>query len=280
VRGTIRRLLRGPRDAEGRPQPPGLGEAEWERLAAETLAHGPGVTGATGGSGTRVVARVMRRGGMFIGSDLNVSEDALDFAAFSDRWIDRYWGRGAGPDMAAELRALAARQAADRPSPAQPWGWKEPRSVYLLPFLHEQLPSLRFLHVVRDGRDMAYSSNQMQLQKHGEVLLPPADEPRPLRSIALWSDVNLAAADYGERELGERYLRLRFEDLCAEPTAGVETILRFFELAGDAPQIAADEVRSPSTFGRWRSEEPALTAALTERADTALQRFGYQSSGE
>ncbi len=136
VRGTIRRLLHGPRDTAGRPLPAGLDDAEWERLAPGLLATGPGVTGATGGSGTRVVARIMRRGGMFIGTDLNVSEDALDFAAFSDRWINRYWGRGMTPEMTAELRALVARQAADRESPAQPWGWKEPRSVYLLPFLH------------------------------------------------------------------------------------------------------------------------------------------------
>ena len=42
----------------------------------------------------------------------------------------------------------------------RPWGWKEPRSIYLLSFLHRHLPALRFLHVVRDGRDMALSKNQ------------------------------------------------------------------------------------------------------------------------
>ena len=49
------------------------------------------------------------------------------------------------------------------------WGWKEPRSIYLLPFFHRHLPGLRFLHVVRDGRDMAFSENQNQLRKHGEA---------------------------------------------------------------------------------------------------------------
>jgi hypothetical protein len=278
MRGTLRRLLYGPRDTAGRPLPAGLDDAEWERLAPDLLTTGPGVTGATGGSGTRVVARIMRRGGMFIGSDLNVSEDALDFAAFSDRWINRYWGRGMTPDMTAELRALAARHAADRGSPAQPWGWKEPRSVYLLPFLHQNLPSLRFLHVVRDGRDMAYSSNQMQLSKHGDVVLAPGGETQPLRSIALWSEVNMRTADYGERELGDRYLRLRFEDLCGDPIAGVQIVLRFFGLEGDATSIAAEEVQAPATFGRWRNEEPRAVAALTERAGDALRRFGYQSA--
>jgi hypothetical protein len=220
----------------------------------------------------------MRRGGMFIGTDLNVSEDALDFAAFSDRWINDVWRGHEPPAMESELRALVVRQGADRELTEQPWGWKEPRSIYLLPFLHQQLPSLRFLHLVRDGRDMAYSSNQIQLRKHGAAILPPTDEPQPLRSIALWSAVNLAAADYGESTLGERYLRLRFEDLCAEPVATVAAILDFFELDGDAELIAADEVSRPETFGRWRTQDPSLVEPLVRRAATAIARFGYQSS--
>ncbi|BCW93430.1 MAG: hypothetical protein KatS3mg007_1324 [Thermoanaerobaculum sp.] len=51
------------------------------------------------------------------------------------------------------------------------WGWKEPRSIYLLPFWNELMPSLRFIHVIRDGRDMAFSANQNQLRKHGKCIL-------------------------------------------------------------------------------------------------------------
>ena len=242
----------------------------------EQLAPGlePGVIGATGGSGTRVLAAIAQRGGMFVGSDLNRSLDALDFAAFFDRWV----GRELAPEAAAELRALVARQHAE--AVGRPWGWKEPRSVYLLPFLAAELPGLRFLHVVRDGRDMALSSNQVQLRKHGDAVLGRDDEPEPLRSIALWREINLRAADFGERELGDRYLRIRFEDLCAQPTATVAQVLRFFGLDGDAERIAADEVQTPPTLGRWREADPELRAALNERAADALERFGYQSSSE
>jgi hypothetical protein len=88
-------------------------EAEWERLAAGFAADGPGVIGATGGSGTRVLARVVRAAGMYVGSDLNRSEDALDFAAFSDRWVDTHATGAAPAEMTAELRALVARQHAE-----------------------------------------------------------------------------------------------------------------------------------------------------------------------
>ena len=234
----------------------------------------PGVIGATGGSGTRVLAAIVQRAGMFVGSDLNRSLDALDFAAFFDRWV----GRELPAEAAAELRGLVARQHTE--ADGRPWGWKEPRSVYLLPFLDAELPGLRFLHVIRDGRDMAFSENQVQLRKHGDAVLGRTDEPMALRSIALWRQVNLQAADFGERELGDRYLRLRFEDLCAEPSARVAEVLRFFGLEGDAGQIAAEEVQAPPTLGRWREADPELQAALTDRAADALERFGYQSSSE
>jgi GT2 family glycosyltransferase len=249
-----------------RPPPPPV-----ERLAPGLE---PGVIGATGGSGTRVLAAIVQRGGMFVGSDLNRSLDALDFAEFFDRWVGRELPSGA----AAELRGLVARQHAE--SGGRPWGWKEPRSIYLLSFLAAELPGLRFLHVVRDGRDMALSENQVQLRKHGDAVLGRTDEPKALRSIALWRELNLRAADFGERELGDRYLRLRFEDLCAEPAVRVAEVLRFFGLEGNAERIAAEEVQAPPTLGRWREADPELQRALTERAADALERFGYQSSSE
>jgi hypothetical protein len=236
------------------------------------------VIGATGGSGTRVAARIVRRAGMFIGSDLNRSEDALDFAAFADRWLDRIAAGERSAEPVAELRALVARQHAE--AGTSPWGWKEPRSVYLLPLLAAELPGLRFMHVVRDGRDMALSTNQVQLGKHGDAVIGTSNEPAELRSITLWSVVNLRAADFGERELGERYLRVRYEDLCTDPADVTRAVLRFFGLDGDVERIAAEEVQPPATLGRWRTADPKLTAALGERAAEALSRFGYQSSSE
>src|SRR5205807_8226874 len=96
------------------------------------------------------------------------------------------------------------------------WGWKAPRSVYLLPFLHAQFPQLKFIHVLRDGRDMAFSKNQNQLRKHGRAILNWRERwfyPVPLRSLLLWERVNLRAAEYGEGRLCENYYRVRFEDL-------------------------------------------------------------------
>ena len=163
-------------------------------------------------------------------------------------------------------------------APGQAWGWKEPRSIYLLPFFHRQLPALRFLHVVRDGRDMALSTNQNQLRKHGDAAPIPPDLPEAERSIALWSWANLAAARYGEEHLGDRYLRIRFEDLCARPVEIASDILRFLALSGDSA-LALDAVSAPSSLGRWRAESPATIAALESHGGHALVELGYELSG-
>lgn len=244
---------------------------------------GPGVIGATGGSGTRVLARIVRAGGMFIGTRLNPYEDAVELGEFSDRWIDRAYpvedrlDDATRDEMQRDLAGILERHRADLPADALLWGWKEPRSIYLLPFFDTALPGMRFVHFVRDGRDMAYSDNQTQLVKHGVSVLgtDAGKEKKPVQSIRLWNLVNSRAADFGESVLGDRYLRIRFEDLCAEPGATARRVYEFLGLRGDAERVAGSEVKPPSTLGRWRDEKPEVVQRLQEIGEPTLRRFGY-----
>ena len=247
-------------------------------VPGELARLGPNVIGATGGSGTRAFARVVGNAGLFIGTNRRISEDAVPFGDYSHAWIDtylRYRGGPIPPDlegkMLADLAATLFAHLADLAEP-QPWGWKEPRSIFLLPFFHRHLPSLRFLHVVRDGRDMAFSRNQNQLRLHG--LASGVTGSSAVDSITLWSRVNMQAADYGEERLGSRYLRVRFEDFCAQPVETASRVLAFFELEAD-PRSASSGVRMQPTIGRWRREDHRVVADLQEAAGAALTRFGY-----
>jgi hypothetical protein len=262
---------------------PSVPSTEVEPLALEARPPGPNTIGATGGSGTRVVARIVREGGMFTGTDLNAYEDALPFGEYSDRWINEFVQAGGEPApqellarMRDDLDSLVRAHLAELPPSIRVWGWKEPRSIYLVPFFDAAMPSLRFLHFLRDGRDMAFSENQNQLVKHGDALLGDdlRKEKTPVRSIAVWSRVNSAAADYGETRLGERYMRVRFEDLCAQPAETVRKIYDFFGLEGDAEGAAA-AVRPPDTLGRWQLRRKGIVDALHRTAEPALARFGY-----
>ena len=252
-----------------------------ELVSPALLELGPTVVGATGGSGTRVVALMIRRAGLYTGSELNESEDAWKLGEYSDRWVNTYLGhrstglpRDVEDAMLDDLSTVLAEHCAPLRARPGPWGWKEPRSIYLLPFLRRHLRGLRFLHVVRDGRDMALSENQNQLRKHGEAApIPEGLAPAP-RSIALWSWVNLEAKRFGEEELGARYLRIRFEELCERPTEVTSRILGFLGLEGDAADLA-HEVAPPSSLARWRAADPAVVAELERVGSEALVELGY-----
>ena len=244
----------------------------------------PVVIGALGGSGTRLIARIVQRAGYFIGDNLNESQDAMDFVEFYDRWINRFILRKHADLCDEEIRLMdrdfndcLERHRASIASSQGPWGWKEPRSIYLLPFFHAKFPEMKFVHVVRDGRDMAFSTNQNQLRKHGAAVLETAfaTAPQPLRTAALWAAVNLEAAAYGE-EMGKRYLLVKFESVCADPRSAVERILDFLEVPFSKGSDAISEVAPPASVGRWRTAaDEELSRSLEAVTSRALRKLGY-----
>jgi hypothetical protein len=248
--------------------------------AGDVNAAGPIVIGATGGSGTRVVARIARLTGLYLGDNLNPAEDALDVAEYYDRWINPYlyhrhgWRPDSEPEMRADLDPVLERHRV--PANGAPWGWKEPRSIYVIGFLARTLPGLRFLHVIRDGRDIAFSKNQNQPRKHLHAFLGAeySEPDAPPHAIELWSAVNIEAAEVGERELGDRYRWIRYEDLCADPEPVVADVLDFLGLEGDVAELAK-HVEPPPTLGRWRELDPEFVRELERIAAPGLERFGY-----
>ncbi|WP_198005607.1 sulfotransferase [Thioalkalivibrio thiocyanodenitrificans] len=242
----------------------------------------PLVIAGTGGSGTRLVALMCQHAGYHLGSRLNQTLDAIDFYDFHERWLTDYLAgtlsHSREEAMRRELLDVVATFHDDLPAGHHgPWGWKAPRSMLLLPLLDNAIAGLRFLHVVRDGRDMAYSANQNQLQKHGLALLD--DEQRLLpqwqQSLAFWQAANLRTADYGEQRMGDRYLRLRYEDLLSENTRTLEMLADFLAIPSGHGGALLGHSRMHPGVGRWRqrpAEEQRLLQALGAEG---LGRFGY-----
>ena len=259
----------------------------------------PVVIGATGGSGTRVIHRILEKAGLFMGAPakLNHAGDAMDIEPILDAFINPiltstksldYQVEELPHDLSVaakdELALSINRFLVDLPDGDGPWGWKNPRSMYVLPLIADLFPTVRFIHLVRDGRDMATSGNQNQPRKHFEALFGEAlDETDPSGSIQLWAAANLAIARWGERHLESSYLRIRFEDLCANPIKEVGTILNFagFEAATDKiiQDIATEFVTPPESLGRWLKLDAPVANLLTRRGIDALHHFDYSELG-
>lgn len=237
------------------------------------------VVGGLGGSGTRLVAALLRDAGLHIGHDVNESNDNLwatllfKHASIVDAGAGEIDARlallaqatlGGGPASDAQRGMLAVLTGADRPQHPQDWlqvrassllaacernsgvgvwGWKEPNSHMLLPHLDRW--GVRYIHVVRDGLSMAGSRNRNQHAYWAEALACLAPEPTARYALRFWCATQRRAADFA-RSMGARFLMLDYEALCADPVRGIAQLNAFLAPAGLAiPVSAASQVSPP-----------------------------------
>ncbi|MET9374503.1 sulfotransferase [Streptomyces sp. NPDC002992] len=144
---------------------------------------------------------------------------------------------------------------------------------------------VRVLHIVRDPRATALSYRSAK---------DYIDPMSPARSSGYWTAFNLASELVG-RTAGERYLRIRHEDLARSPREVTTQVLRFAGLDAESPVDAEgriplganhtvtgnpDRLRRGVTQirpdERWRTKLPGTDiAAATAAAAPLLSRYGY-----
>lgn len=242
----------------------------------------PVVIGAHGGSGTRVLPRVLRLAGYYMGSWVNPqTEDAMATRFFLERYFEEaIAARGEQrPELERAFRLAIRSHRIQMPDRRGPWGWKNPRCMWVIPFLAGIFPGMRFVHLIRDGRDLAISANLNLLRKHGALLLnDPSPERSPVRSqLRLWATGNQIAARDGERLLGPRYLRIKYETLCADPRG---TMVQLYSHLGASvsPRVldqAAGLVVPSRSIGAWREAHYQVLHEPEPDVRAALRRFGY-----
>jgi hypothetical protein len=168
------------------------------------------------------------------GADLEAVLDALTgLDTWPDLGIDRDsarqaleraqpWSAGAG--LRELYRALAAREAKSR------WGDKTPDHLACMPAIAAALPEARFIHLIRDGRDVAASVSG----------LPFAPGDGSIEAIAADWRERIAA---GRRDgAGLAHLReVRYERLVREPEPVLRELCEFLELPFHDAMLRAHE---------------------------------------
>ena len=236
--------------------------------------------GGVGGSGTRAVIRLLRQVGVYTGVNVNRALDSLDFQyTFMVPWLRstlRAWLGDALPLPVTKQQADFERFLAEHLSGAEDAevvAWKHPRVQYCLPTLRQVRPDLAFVHLIRDGRDMVLSANQHQRDDFAPVFLsePELDRSLQVQSQLVWARGNDLVADYGERHMGDDYLRVRFEDLCFHPERVIGEILDFAGIGRVTPELVS-EIQPPESIGRWRTGDLDV---FEDEFAAALERYGY-----
>ncbi|MDP9226991.1 MAG: sulfotransferase [Actinomycetota bacterium] len=132
------------------------------------------------------------------------------------------------------------------------WGDKTPRYVEHIPFLAGLFPSSRFVHLVRDGRDVALS--------YADV---PFGPKTVARAAGLWKARVSAGIRTGRPLAPGRYIEIHYEDLAESPEKQLRDLCSFLGISFEPvmldPGGGKDEVLSraatynPHVTGRLRS---------------------------
>lgn len=164
------------------------------------------------------------------------------------------------------------------------WG---PDNLLHIPEIARTIPTALFVHVIRDGRDVALS-----MSKEGWIRPFPWDRKGSLLVAALHWRWKLERGRYFGRQVGPRYLEIRFEDLVCRPQETLAEVGRFIGHEFDYERIMntpMGALRQPnSTFkgsdgkptsdpvGRWRKHLSQSDAVRLESViGSLLQDLGY-----
>ncbi|HEX5849352.1 MAG TPA: sulfotransferase, partial [Rubrobacter sp.] len=105
------------------------------------------------------------------------------------------------------------------------WGDKTPNYVHRMLLIHGLLPEARFVHIIRDGRDVALSTKDLWFG-------PDSVEEAARRWQALIGEARRQSKDL------PHYLEVRYEDLVSETEPALRRIGHFVDLPWDPAMLA------------------------------------------
>lgn len=170
------------------------------------------------------------------------------------------------------------------------WAVYDPDAALHLPEIKADIPECLFVHIIRDGRDIAVSLKKMG----GYTPLPWTRENRSLSETALyWQWFVRKGREHG-RTIASDYLEIHYEELILEPRKVLRVVGEFIDHDLDYDRIQNAKLgrlrESNSSFrqeneqrgnpiGRWkeklsREEVAELEALIGE----CLEEFGYTRS--
>ncbi|HEX9774595.1 MAG TPA: sulfotransferase [Actinomycetota bacterium] len=132
-------------------------------------------------------------------------------------------------------------------------GDKTPPYVTMIQALAATFPGARFIHPIRDGRNVTLS------------LLDMPWGPRTVATAAVfWNERVRAGRTAGETLGPERYLEYRHEDLIADPEATLRRICAFIDRPFDPAMLGWHEGRAPTTDPTFQHLDRPLTGGLRD----------------
>lgn len=192
--------------------------------------------------------------------------------------------RSGGDFMRITMDGIARQQGVAR------WAVYDPDNLLHIPRIKRDIPEALFLHIIRDGRDIALS-----LKKMGGFRPLPWDRgERSLAATAMYWEWMVRKGRLHGRKIPADYMEVHYEDLVCEPERVLTNVGQFLDHNLDYGRIqsaALGRLRESnssfkdekSNFGkplkRWQARlSRDEVASLESLVGDCLREFGYQLS--
>lgn len=254
-------------------------------------------------SGTSMLAKLLDDFGLFTGNQKDENDEAVFFKQINDWLLTQCGGRWDMPHainhlwrnknildwnecyvryllnsprsiMYLGLRKYIATRGIDRLK--IPWGWKDPRNTFTLPFWTRLFPELKVIYIERHGVDVA-NSLRVRSQKGMEIIGKTYLKYRMLTIIhpkrggflesprcasidggfSLWREY----VDQAEQVLGtlslHRVLKLRYEQLLLNPIQHLLECADFcgLDISREKVEPITDTINADRAFSYKKSEK-------------------------
>ncbi len=175
------------------------------------------------------------------------------------------------------------------------FGWKIDPTLFTLPVVMDAFPSAKAVHVIRDGRDLMLSRLNARVEHLDDpvnrVMMFGRAEVDSFMGLPLHLEKTIkklrnelemlhwvTAVEFGlrGRAYGERYLEVKYEDLCTAPLAEFEKIFAFIGAPFlNETQTWLEQAASTNRIGKWKTLPEELLAAPLQIGGELLGKLGY-----
>ena len=256
-----------------------------------------------GHSGSRLLCETFRQNRIWMGRTDNQQRDTEGFGQGHGIVQELIRSGFRYPELSADDRGraqalmvtLIERSKAECPNPEAmvAFGWKRPVMVFTCEIYLDAYPEAKTVHLIRDGRDAMLSRLNSRMSRLHEplnrmVVFGDSEvreyrgKPLDLSTVAEYRNeiemehwVTALTVGMRARRFTDRYLEVRYEDLCHFPEETMRTVFEFL----DVPfrEEARDWVKanaSPRAIGKWKGREEELADAIRIGAPL-LKALGY-----
>jgi hypothetical protein len=158
-------------------------------------------------------------------------------------------------------------------------GDKTPDYVRSIPILHQLWPSAKFVHVIRDGRDVCLSAINWKRKAARLAELFAPWRANPVVTAALWWEWHVRQGIQSGSELGPKhYYEVRYEALVEDPAGQCAKLCEFLGVAYDPAMLLFNEGRTKNEWSRdakndWLPIVPGLRDWSKQMPPDDIERF-------